>query len=109
MRKLQNTETVQKENSPKVKNDTGTAKRKRAEHVQKENSPKVKNDTGAAKRKRAECVRRSLPKSPRKWAETVNHIIQNSTPRKKEAYEKYTGTRKPKETRNEKTKNTVGT
>ena len=102
MRKLQNTETVQKENSPKVKNDTGTAKRKRAECVQKENSPKLKNDTGPAKRKRAERVRRSLPKSPRKWAETVNHIIQNSTPRKKEAYEKYTGTRKPKETRNKK-------
>ena len=37
----------------------------------------------AAIRKRAQRLRNSLPEDPKRWAETVTHVIQNATPRRK--------------------------
>lgn len=37
----------------------------------------------AAIRKRAQRVRKQLPESPGKWAETVAHIVRNASPRKR--------------------------
>ena len=65
------------------------ALRKRVKQLQQKNrrlEPNV-NDTlnTSAARKRAERVRKTLPQSPSKWADTLNRVLKMSTPKKKAA------------------------
>ena len=43
----------------------------------------TKKRSAAAIRKRAQRLRNSLPEDPKRLAETVAHVIQNATPRRK--------------------------
>ena len=36
-------------------------------------------------RKRAQRVRKHIPQTPEKWADTIDHVVRNATPRKKKA------------------------
>jgi len=56
----------------------------------------------SAARKRAERVRKMLPQSPGKWADTMNRVLKTSTPRKKTALDGLQKKRKRKYTPREK-------
>lgn len=48
-------------------------------------STRAVHDATSTMRKRAQRVRKSLPQSPKKWAETVHHLTRNASPQKKTA------------------------
>lgn len=47
-----------------------------------------KTHTPTALRKRAQRVKKQLPQTPEKWADTIEHVVRNATPRKKQALDK---------------------